>query len=170
MAKAHNPPWLMWGSTQLIAFNTNEADPSPAQLAAIDYGRPDSWTFFLQATILERVNVTNPSSATFFFDLVIGVGRSTIVLPGFESYVFTNPVPGQTLYSASVNGPPRFTGDVGQNRVESFCAQTIQLAARAVFTTAATGRWTVSASGFLSPRTHVRPDWYGKDALGGAER
>jgi hypothetical protein len=177
MSKAKNIPWLMWGSTQIINHTVGLGGLNPispeVQLASVDYGRPDTWTFFFQASVLSVVGVVDPNVVIVDFSLALGVGRSNVILPTFEEFRFTNVVanPNQVKYSASVVGPLRFVGDLGPNQISQLAAQTLQCSARVTIQGGAPpGTYNVAAAAFFAPRSHIRPDWYSKDALGGAER
>jgi len=184
MSKAKNIPWLMWGSSTTITVTTTglgAGDTSPpAQLASIDYGRPDTWTFFFMAAIISRTaSIVDPNNIQVFFDLQFGVGRSNsqpkpdavIGASGFERYQFDNIVANANAqkYSTTALGPLRFAGDTASNLIAEFPAQVINCSARVV-ANANAGRIDVSVAAYFSPRTHVRPDWYGPQALGSGER
>jgi hypothetical protein len=160
-------PWHLWGSTQPVIMNlvAGTGVASGQQVARISYKRPDNWTFFFSLVVLD---VQKPPPDAFsldcFFDLTLGVGRSSVTIPGFEHFRFDFPgaVPlGQPLYSTQVIGPPRIPASTAENIIRDFPAQDIQLAVRSIASLGGfgTGSATAAVSGFFSPRTHVRPDW-----------
>lgn len=168
-------PWLMWGSTQnlsLFASGGTLPGVGSQQLARIDYARPETWTFFFAAVVNNAVQSMGPSTtANLFvsFDLTLGVGRSTITIPGFEQYVIpldstSNLNLGKTFYSAEVAGPPRIVGDVVPNLLRNITAQSINVNCTADL--ASQGVWAadISLTAYFAPVNHIRPEWF-KDGL-----
>jgi len=174
-----NPPWHMWGSTQIL-----EASSTPAfggitsrQLAKIQYKRPETWSFFFGARILAA---TVPAGVTLgihvAFDLIIGVGRTMFdttagglaigsTIPAFAKFRFTTTVPLVPV----LNQPKwRTTGEsavfddstplVLPPPIEWFPAQDIQCSARVQLQSVGTAK--VEVTSWFAPRSHVRPDWF----------
>lgn len=174
------PPWLMWGSTQnLNLANSGGTMPGvgSSQLARIDYARPDSWNFFFAAQVLNAVQSSPPGhTANLFlsFDLTIGLGRSTITIPGFENYVIaldstTNLNVGKMFYSTEVQGPPRIALDTVPNLIRQITTQSINLQVSANL--GSTGVWDVDValSAFFAPVNHIRPEWFKDGTFNGGE-
>ena len=176
--KVLNPPWLMWGNSQVIDFDANILGtgeggvlvPSPGQVARIAYGRPETWRFLLSAKLLNVGSFSEINSIEVFFDLNIGVGRSQVWLTDFEHYTFANPLKNNDIiWSTSVLGPARTVNeDPALNRTELLTAEAIQVAARALFVDFnPTDHVQVEVTAMFTPNTHVRPEWYNGDFPGG---
>lgn len=179
--KVLNPPWLMWGNSQVIDYDANILGAgeggvvvqSPGQVARIDYGRPETWRFLLSAKLLNVGSFSEINSIDVFFDLNIGVGRSQVWLTDFEHYTFPNPLHNNDMiWSTSVIGPPRLASDdPALNRVELLTAETIQVAARANFIDFnPTDHVQIEVTAMFTPNTHLRPEWFNGDFPGGEER
>jgi len=162
----------MWGSTQTLALTAAAGGGagSSGQLARVNYRRPDHWSFFFSAQVLQAALVGATATLDVFFDLLVGVGRSVQSIPGFEHYTLAlvNPDPtganNALIWSATVNGPKRSATDVvGQNQCAQFPAQDIQCNVRTVFTSAAAATAQLQVQSFFAPTTHVRPEWYSPD-------
>jgi hypothetical protein len=166
--RAGMPPWHMWGGTQtfVLPFGT---DFQSQQLARCSYKRPESWHWLFQAKLIAAPGVpSSDASVLIFFDLIVGLGRTQVVLPAFETYLFrwttvTAPI-GELKYSNRVFGPARLdsvTPDARDNTIDEIVAQDIQVSARALFggNVALGSTATMEVSAFFSPKTHVRPDW-----------
>lgn len=81
------PPWHLWGGSETLTFRT--AAPGPGvpppliasnQLAKISYRRPENWTFFFGARVIDSPINTDPINFYYIgvrYDLVLGVGRSS---------------------------------------------------------------------------------------------
>jgi len=176
-------PWHLWGNSQVITcpytgvFATTTAT---AQLAKVSYARPDTWAFHFFASIQSTKSAVQPPTVTkelqVHFDLMIGVGRSSVQMPDFEVYKFTaglgSTLDGQIRYSTTVNGPVR-DPDIKTvtNLISRFSAESIQCQARAVYTRGETHD--DSAQVFLyaafTPMTHVRPEWIKQEFPGGED-
>jgi hypothetical protein len=179
--KVLNPPWLMWGNSQVIDYDANILGAgeggvivqSPGQVARIDYGRPETWRFLLSAKLLNVGTFSEINSIDVFFDLNIGVGRSQVWLTDFEHYTFPNPlVNNEMIWSTSVVGPLRTPADDPTlNVVQLLTAETIQVAARARFLDFnATDHVQVEVTAMFTPNTHIRPEWSNGDFPGGEHR
>lgn len=78
-------PWHMWGSSELCTIpivggaGAIVRASTVNQLARVNYGRPDTWGFFFASRLLAAPdgNALQKSSIAVFFDLIIGVGRSS---------------------------------------------------------------------------------------------
>lgn len=175
------PPWHLWGSSQITQTQQTGGSgvasaPDTQQLAKIAYGRPESWHWVFMATLLEAPTPALPGSGIqvdLFFDLILGVGRSSIKIPAFEHFQWScnnpNPAPvGEAfrLFTTSVRGN-RLEDQQGiahttdPTVVEQITAQEIQLQTRFILTTTGSGfSAKAEVSAYFAPKTHVRPDWY----------
>jgi hypothetical protein len=167
------PPWHMWGNTQVIDLVSTGALANPAfnsgQLCKVGYGRPDTWHWVFSAKILNAEAAVAPSLAAVFvaFDLIIGVGRSNIQLPDFEQFVINYPAaaPLTPFYSTQVIGPNRTLtpgpGGPVANIISEIAAQDIQVQVRTAFFHSAPGAQAkIEVSAHFAPKNHTRPDWY----------
>ncbi len=168
------PPWHMWGNTQVIDLvSTGAVGPPPVfnsqQLCRVNYGRPESWHWIFMARILNASDAVAPSLAAVVvvFDLIIGVGRSNIQLPDFETFVINYPgvAPRTPFYSTQAIGPNRTLtpgpGGPIANLITEFPAQDIQVATRTVFAHSAAGEAAkIEVSAHFAPKNHIRPDWF----------
>lgn len=176
------PPWKMWGSTQVItvpaAFTT--APVAVPQIAQVNYRRPETWSFFLAAK-LESFEAQGLDLTVFCdFELLLGVGRSLFdTSPPYIGGIPTSApfarfgwiVPagqppaadaGSVKFCTSVVSPPldeTLATPVG-TLIDHFVAESITSKAT-IRTSSLTAPLTISVSTFFAPRTHVRPDWFG---------
>lgn len=169
-------PWHMWGNTQVInlvsegALGSLNPVPRSGQLCKVGYGRPDTWHWIFSVKILSASAAVAPSLAAVVvaFDLIIGVGRSNIQLPDFETFVINYPgvAPLTPFYSTQVLGPNRTLTVTAPavavpNVISEIAAQDIQVQARCLFFHTAAGEpATIEVSAHFAPKNHIRPDWY----------
>jgi hypothetical protein len=172
------PPWHMWGNTQaldLLASNaplTGQQNTTVGQLLRVAYRRPETWHWVFAATLLDgpTLGVGDSAAVSVIFDLTIGVGRSQLTIPFFETFTWnwaaSAPPIGQltrTKWSTQVNGPVRVDSDPTPpaNVIDQIVAQDIQLNVRSLLggigVAGTTARVEVSAH--FSPKTHIRPEW-----------
>lgn len=160
------PPWHTWGSNQKLSFEgtTKPQPPTSPQLAAIDYKRPDTWTFLLSCQ-LTGVGGTPPVNAVAIdFALTIGHGRGSIIIPTFARFEYTvaqmTALLGTTRFLTTVEQPKENLSRVTDNLVETITAQTIQCVATVTFEGSNFGTlFEFDVGAFFSPRTHIRPEW-----------
>jgi hypothetical protein len=171
MAKRGIPPWHMWGSTSavkvpcsLLSIAQNAPTVVTQQLLQVNYGRPESWNFLCEAKLLE-CSIPNPqaSNVSAFFELQLGLGRSTVIFPQFMQFQWNIATDiGVQRYATSAPGPVRFAGDLTPNIIENFTAQAIQARCNVVwaqgFDVGATA--TVEITMHVSPIVHTRPEWH----------
>lgn len=147
------------------------------QLARIDYARPETWSFFLAAQVVNYVGIQQ-SFVDVTFDLTIGSGRSTQVITAFEHYrlaIGAGAQPnqaGQLIYSTEVSGPNRRFDDAtpAANTIRDFCAQSINLTANfSIDTPTAAASCDVLLQAFFAPRSHIRPEWFKDGTFTGGE-
>jgi hypothetical protein len=164
------PPWHLWGHDLSVAASVTAAtSPSTAQsqqLVRVDYGRPETWFFALSAIPTDVQGAA--ATLDVFFDINIGVGRSVIIIPGFEHYVFALPGDaGKQIWSTQVTPPKRSAAETVPNVCSTFSAQSINVVARTVLTSAGATSCNVQVSALFTPSTHVRPEWYEGEFPGG---
>jgi hypothetical protein len=166
MSKSQNPPWLMWGTNAQVRITAPGTPVQSQQLVSIDYGRPDTWDFQFFARVVDAVGAGN---VFISFDVTLGLGRTTVTLFSFETYTIALPAQrGQTIFTTAVIGADRSALVLGQNLITEVAAQTIQVVANVTATVLTSA--TVDVGSMWAPRTHVRPDWFGNQALGAMDR
>lgn len=171
------PPWHLWGDSQTLTFPTIGTTTEPAQatqqLVRVSYRRPETWHWLFAAQLLEAPAALAAQQGVVFvvFDLIVGVGRSAIVLPNFETYSWTWVGPvlapvNQMTFSTQVRAPNRAIVTPApatpiDNVVDQINAQDLQISARVLVaqTGGMTGQVRVQVSAQVAPKTHVRPDW-----------
>lgn len=172
------PPWHMWGNSLVIgpAVAGGGAAASQAvqqQLIRVGYRRPETWHWVFGAKLLAGPNLPllgNQATVLVLFDLTLGIGRSNILIPGFESYLFAwsgpaNAPIGELKYSTQVFGPNRIdnpvASEIRDNTIAEVVSQDIQLGCRVIHqSTTAGSTATVEVHAQFAPKTHVRPEWY----------
>lgn len=165
-------PWHMWGNTQTFEVPQGWVGGPPTivsgQLVKVAYARPETWSFFFAARLVETVNVSDSGSASIRFNVTQGVGRSHITIENFETYIFSwvgglFPA-GETKYSTSVVAPDRDDTATTSIPVDiaELVAQDIQISVSLY-----TGGFDlpnnilkVEVSAFIAPKTHIRPEWF----------
>lgn len=167
-------PWRMWGNTQTFdVLQTTTAVPSifGGQLVKVAYGRPETWSFFFAARLIETLNVADSGVAVVNFDVTQGVGRSHITIKNFESFRFEwpgdppSPFPsGKTKYSTSVVAPDRDDSSTTSVPVDisELVAQDIQISV-GIFTGGLdyfNNVLKIEVSAFIAPKAHIRPEWF----------
>jgi len=173
-----NASWHMWGSTRVITVE--HAPPAdiddenqPVQLARIDYKRPETWTFFLYAKILQGVvRPGDVQELTVDFDILAGIGRSLVNTVGgpiqdaFARFSWTiaagvDPSSRPPKWTTVSRTPPTQDGDATSAfAFHHFPAQSITSFARLRGDDNVAGTYKVEVGAFFAPYTHVRPDWF----------
>jgi len=161
------PPWHLWGNEktlQLTAAATLQPPiPSTQQMVRAKYKRPESWHFLFSAEVIDSAVAAGGGGITVNWDLTIGIGLNTIVIPGFVQQGFPivgSPTDRIQIWTATAKQPPQFGGDVADSRVSTFVAQDVQLQARIVFNASSQTSVTLRLAAQVSPVVHVRPDWW----------
>lgn len=177
-----NPPWLMWGNSEVITFSVGASEtppegavdvPAPNQLSKVDYGRPETWRFLLYAQILNVQAASETEKIDLYFDLNIGIGRSNSWLNNFEHFVFDHPITvGDVIWSTSVLGPARSaTATATENVVELLTAEAIQVRSHASITNFGSGSTVqIEVASYFTPNNHVRPEWFSGQFSGGEDQ
>lgn len=180
------PPWHMWGNTitlDPIPLSNEDfiAPETTGQLIKVSYKRPETWHWVFSSRILRapgRPLIPVASEVvTVKFDLIVGVGRSTVVMRDFETFqwawVGEQQVPvTHVMWSTSGLTPalgytplPTPEPDPATRRsVSQITAQDIQLSCRVTIDSEdGIGEpGAVEVSAFFAPKSHIRPDWFVK--------
>lgn len=175
-------PWVMWGSTQSPVFiptgAPGVASPVGVQLARIDYGRPESWTFLLGAQVknFTRDFGVVTADVQVDFDVTVGLGRSSYTLESFARFIWSGILPNTgtaLIWATEVRSPGFTSSDTDEHIVKEFPAQSINVGVRVLATTsgAATNpKIAMDISAAFSPRTHIRPEWFKDGSFRGGEQ
>lgn len=180
--RADMVPWLLWGDKETVQVSTAPGSfqtEKTFQLSKIQYGRPDTWSFFLGAQV---VKPPAPALATAVrvdinFDLMIGVGRSrfdttyvrTTNFSHFVTFTYQYPAGASPRdlgprYATEVLAPPIDTSIPAVRQViKEFPAESIQCGGSVRVTTFEVVDIAVELTAFFAPKTHIRPDWYQVD-------
>lgn len=182
-------PWHMWGSSQVVVVpdvSDGTVFQQSAQLARIDYHRPETWHFLLGAELVQCPTPVVPNLLVIVqFQIVAGVGRSQLTIPattngfntGFARFVWkfaaTPIIPAQVKWTTRTRTPPLDEGlaDPFTEECDAFPAQSIQCNAQVVSVTSGgvvepDPRTIVNLHAYFAPKTHIRPDWF-KDSFSG---
>lgn len=160
------PPWHVWGSTQILRIRGNGNVTEGQQLASINYARPDTWSFFMTAKIIQIDGVLPGNALRVEIALTVGAGRSATELDQFQFFDWTAPsifTPSRALMCSSVEAPADNLNRTGPNVIEWIPAQTLQCVAIGFFqgsVPANTSEVLVSVSAYFAPRSHLRPEWF----------
>lgn len=172
------PPWHMWGSSETLDLAgtgvAGQNDSTLVQLSQINYGRPETWEFLFDVKVSQATGVLTVGALSVIFDLTIGLGRSTIQMPAFafvtlSAAQFANVVAGAPFEATitTTEKPKENTLRVGNNVIEAFPAQAIQLTARCNINNLNVATARISVASYFSPRAHVRPEWFSEEFPGG---
>ena len=159
-------PWHMWGNSQTLTLNNATPLTGPlltqnTQLLQVMYARPESWTFVCEATLLDASLGPPAGNLQAAFEIQIGMGRNTIVLPNFCVFRWDPSTDvGVQRYCTTAVGPLRFAGDTSPNLIESFAAQNIQSRVNVTWSSGGVSVAHLEVSMQVAPRTHIRPEWF----------
>lgn len=187
------PPWHMWGNSELVTASDTLVANTPGtskQLCKISYARPETWHWVFAAKLVNAPDTIAGEAHTVSvsFDLIVGIGRSQIIIPSFEFFRWnwgdianprTAPIAfmkwsTQALGRVRIDpntlppGPADPWAATGagiearstSNVITEIVAQDIQLQAVVTCGTLSTITATVEVSAQFSPKTHLRPEWY----------
>lgn len=165
------PPWHMWGSTQQLRIDGNvglpfvPADAPSLQIANVAYGRPDTWEFIISAQLTSVVAPANVSPIRVVFDLIVGLGRTTVNILQFATFEWSvaqqTSLLGITRMTSQVELPGENSTRVSPNLCDHLAAQTIVCNARSFQEGGNPGTiFLVQCGAFFAPRTHIRPEWH----------
>jgi hypothetical protein len=195
MQKKHQSvePWHLWGSSQVVTVpdvSDGTIFQQSAQLARIDYHRPETWHFLLGAELVQAPTPVVPNLLVIVqIQVIAGVGRSQLTIPattngqntGFARFVWkfaaTPIIPAQVKWTTRVRTPILDEGPVTPlpgEECDAFPAQSIQCNAQVVSVTSggvveADTRTIVNVHGYFAPKTHIRPDWFKEQFSGELE-
>jgi hypothetical protein len=182
------PPWHMWGNTQQVGPITPTFSDSPeglavqGQLARVSYKRPESWHWLFAARIISAPIMvdTNDAAIDIYWDVITGLGRAQQKMSAFDHFRWqwldpARPTPpfGHVMWATSAVTPPlNYVLNAGiptpdpttQRPIAQLVAQDIQVNVRVQFymrgSQVLDAPAVVEVSAFLSPKSHIRPDWY----------
>lgn len=170
------PPWHMWGNTERIVtpptvLLLGASASAKAQLVKVNYGRPETWSFLFAAKLIDAPTLVGGGiSVNVSFEVMIGIGRSVVVIEEFARFDLLATFPGQlpvgrTLFETSTLGLSRVVRDPTESvlapLVSEIVAQDINVSARVVVSSSTAGQQcTVEVSSMWGPKNHIRPDWY----------
>jgi hypothetical protein len=166
-ARPVSEPWLMWGGDATITLNGVPLVSSISesqQLVRTSYNRPDTFTFLFGAQIGQSASPI-PVAVRVEFDVLIGLGRTSVTIPSFAVVEFSASeasTPGTFKWVQEVEAPPNTAGRVSPNLVSKIPAQVLNVSAVVASTGSINAGNTLDVTpfAFVSPFTHVRPDWY----------
>jgi hypothetical protein len=172
-------PWHLWGAAVPLSTKVGGigfANAGTGQLARVNYGRPETWRFLFGFSFLTLPpnDGTNKLTVIVDFDLIVGLGRTSISIASFAQFsrsdIPTNLAALGTLWTTAAYTSP-ITQDYTVTSptsapvpVETFVAQDIQCSARvrsAGGITALAGKTMgVQAHAYFAPNVHIRPEWF----------
>jgi hypothetical protein len=176
-------PWHLWGSTQELIANEQPTfalrQSAQVQIARVNYRRPESWRFFLFASVSGPASVAVPDTIVQVrYSLSFGIGRSAVQVERtsgpedsfchFRWNVATpfSPQERGTKWTSQVRTPLVDDSDVASARLTDIVVgQDIQVSARLFASNAAglpVGDYRASVSAYFAPNVHVRPDWFAR--------
>lgn len=186
-------PWLFWGSDQTVEFRDSGLSMAGTvtaispQLARIDYGRPETWSFFIGAKFERASRFPDPGTVIGVevnFLVTLGLARTSrsIVLGPLNFEVSgdippsDNPVVGLVAWRVQSRTPVRIPADPANPlhwaEIDSFPAQSINCVATVRGSSGpAPSGWTgtMTVSAFFAPKSHVRPEWFANGRFTGGE-
>ncbi|HWO12534.1 MAG TPA: hypothetical protein VNN80_23720 [Polyangiaceae bacterium] len=165
------------------------------QIARVNYKRPETWAFWFSARILDHTVQTEGKAVSVLFDIVPGIGRASFdtrvpsppAPPGNPQPAFctmrwvispgSRVGPADRKYTTQVRGPALIDnadpGDPDQFGflIDRIVAEDLQVMATLVVDSfdapLVINRLTVEAQAFFAPLSHIRPDWFADQFLGG---
>jgi hypothetical protein len=167
------PPWHMWGAAKRIDVVSAGASGqgTSEQLVRINYGRPETWRFFLAAQTLEGTAAAG--SLIVAFNTTLGVGRSSVTVPlGVFNFVFAGAMPKTIKFASTSLGPLVDDAQAAvPNLLDTIVAQDIQVQAQVVLVDAVVGHTaSVQCTALFAPEGHVRPEWFKEHFPGGEDK
>ena len=180
----------MWGTLSRVTVPLPSSSAGQfrqsVQLAKVSYKRPETWDFLFGAIILEAPDsiAATPVNIQIDFDLIVGVGRSSLKLAANQGgtgegfvrlgWLYTtvgSAIVGQTKWTTAAFSPvlDETAAVPVSARLDYIVAQDLQCSAR-VSTVAASATLVptvVEVHSYFAPRCHVRPDWFSEEYPGG---
>jgi hypothetical protein len=84
------PPWHLWGNSQTLdalvqTVAAGQVQPTVGQLAKISYKRPETWHWIFSTKLIsgpsgDLVAPAGAVTVNVYFDLIVGTGRSAILM------------------------------------------------------------------------------------------
>lgn len=167
------PPWQMWGSTQTVNVPGKGSVVKVPQLSSLVFDRPNTFSFFFFAQILGIAGVLPGNAMRVAVRINFGLGRDTATFENFAVLEWTAAeivIPNEPRVCSSVELAPNRVGRVSPNVIEWLPAQQIQVDADAFFEGSVPGNTSqvkVLVGAYIAPFTHVRADWFAKQAAPG---
>ena len=161
-------PWHTWGNVQTGRIDRSATMTAELpQLVSVNYKRPEQWKLLLGAQVGQQ-NAANLPTLTVFFDVTVGVGRASMMLPSFATITWTAAElqAGSTKFATTFQQPIENAARTDTNIVEHLPAETLYVKARIVGSIP-NGFCEVTAFGMVCPNTHVRPEWSVQRFYGG---
>lgn len=183
------PPWHMWGTSELITApavpvgTPNFQSVNNQQMARVNYGRPERWSFFFGGRITENfISVGDDQVVELIFDLNLGVGRSVFqtlqrrpqnpLFSGNHGYCrfrwnLAPGINGTTAVAKYATRVPTPLQDddlaTSQQVSDWFPAQDVNCQCTLIHTKSDPLQTiTVEATAYFAPTVHVRPDWFAR--------
>jgi hypothetical protein len=178
MAGKGMAPWQMWGNSQTITLTeiAGGTVSTTSQMNRISYKRPETWHWLFVVTVVGGTVEPDAYNGIVDFDITVGIGRSSITIPQFVRFQWSNLVPvagsyGLVLRTTSApGGHTNFDPIVRENLIDSIVAQDIQVNARVEFQTPGSvippRTLVVKVDSYWAPASHIRPDWFSGNFLG----
>jgi hypothetical protein len=167
----------MWGSDK--QFDLSNANGSQSQqVSRIDYGRPETWSFFMSFKCISASGpAATPGSVQCAFDLFVGAGRSTVQIRNFMVFTVSfidasNAAVGPLLWATQTQSPQNTFPVSGAPTlpVDYIVAHSINCEARVLNTSVdPLVQIQCVASAFFAPRAHIRPEWFRGGTFKGGE-
>src|SRR5215471_1599563 len=160
----------MWGDSQVVEIVSVAAGlqrAATAQIARVNYARPETWRFLFAAKIIDRSATIDAGAQLIVnWNMQIGVGRSRVEMLPFAQFIWS-PIGGiGSQKFASRVRTPLVNDDLVNtdlNYIDQFVSQDIQLSATLIFVDVTPDeRVRVELYGSFAPNTHVRPEWYAR--------
>jgi hypothetical protein len=172
-------PWHMWGDSVLLTseVDVNGGNTASGQLIRINYGRPETWSFFFAAELVDGFTGNPNMDVAVLIDVITGVGRTSfdtqaagnvLAAPGFARFMFRfagpfAPTPETVKKYTSVGSGPALDDTLAPAvfpSIDRLVAEDIQVRAR-VRSSGGPGDFAkVNITAFFAPRSHVRPEWW----------
>jgi hypothetical protein len=166
------PPWLMWGSTQIVSVvqptGATAQSVASGQLARIDYARPERWCFLFGARILQAASPGGALSVDVdvAFDVTIGIGRTSLVISSFNDFGWkayaTGGAGSSLIWCTQVQTPSKSFSDNNVYITDEIVAQSLNCNVRASIVASQNVLTEVDLeiTAAFSPATHIRPEWF----------
>lgn len=175
------PPWHLWGNSVLLSASSGvgTSGRTSQQLFRVNYKRPETWSFFFGAQIVSGAPETTVGPGNVAVEVgikvITGIGRTTFEAGQLPSPAASGLVtfqwlitPGQIVarapkkWTTAGNGAPDLRDDVPGSSipVEWISGQDLQASVELIVTGTFGQNVGVQVTGFVAPRSHVRPDWF----------